>query len=134
MIAVDTSVAVAAFSSWHEAHGAALAVVQRGARLPLHAALESYSVLTRLPPPHRAAPALVEEYLALSFPHPFLTVPAGAGRRLLRAVAEGGLTGGAVYDALIGTAARHARATLVSRDRRAVAAYELVGATYELLA
>lgn len=50
MIAADTSVVVAAFASWHEGHESALVALARRPRLPGHVALESYSVLTRLPP------------------------------------------------------------------------------------
>ncbi len=63
MIAVDTSVVVAAFASWHEGHRSALAVLARHPRLPAHVAVESFSVLTRLPPPHRAPAVLVRDFL-----------------------------------------------------------------------
>ncbi|HEX2798109.1 MAG TPA: VapC toxin family PIN domain ribonuclease, partial [Thermoanaerobaculia bacterium] len=41
--------------------------------------------------------------------------------------------GGAVYDALVAETARHAGATLLTRDRRAIAVYEKIGVTYELV-
>jgi uncharacterized protein with PIN domain len=50
-MAVDTSVVVAAFASWHEAHAAAARVVADRPDLVAPAALEAYAVLTRLPPP-----------------------------------------------------------------------------------
>ena len=53
MIAVDTSVAVAAFGEWHELNARAVEVLDQGAALPAHALLETYSVLTGFPPPHR---------------------------------------------------------------------------------
>ena len=54
MIAVDTSVAVAAALPWHEAHTAARAAMPADAALLLgQVAVETYSVLTRLPPPQR---------------------------------------------------------------------------------
>jgi len=61
--ALDSSVVVAALASWHEHHDAALAAVQEalsseaGAIVPGHALVEAYSVLTRLPRPHRLRPA-----------------------------------------------------------------------------
>lgn len=55
MIAPDTSVLVAGFATWHEGHEAAVRALNRGVHLIAHAAVETYSVLTRLPPPHRIA-------------------------------------------------------------------------------
>ena len=133
MIAVDTSVVVAAFAAWHEAHDAALAALGRRPQLPAHAALESFSVITRLPPPHRAGAGLVAEFLTRWFPRPYLTLSGKAHRQLLGAAVESGIRGGAIYDALIAAAAREAGATLLSRDGRAAATYALVGASYELL-
>lgn len=42
MIALDTSVVVAAFASWHEDHAATLRSVSKGARLIGHVAGETY--------------------------------------------------------------------------------------------
>ncbi len=50
MIVADTSVLVAAPASWQESHAVARAALP-GARLVGHCAVETYSVLTRLPPP-----------------------------------------------------------------------------------
>jgi predicted nucleic acid-binding protein len=133
VIAVDTSVVVAAFASWHEGHAAALGALRRKVRLPAQVLIETYSVLTRLPPPHRAAAPLVESYLAERFPGAPLTLPGHAHRALLSAAASAGLAGGAIYDALIAATARHAAALLLTRDRRAVATYERIGVRYELV-
>jgi predicted nucleic acid-binding protein len=133
VIAVDTSVVVAAFASWHEGHSAAARVLSRHPRLVAHVALESFSVLTRLPPPHRAAPAIVGAFLDARFSGPVLTLPAKEHRRLLATAVALGLAGGAVYDALVAATARHAGALLFSRDRRAARTYEAVGAAYELV-
>ena len=56
MIALDTSVAVATFGAWHELHEVARAALTTDSRLTAHTALETYSVLTRLPEPFRADP------------------------------------------------------------------------------
>jgi hypothetical protein len=42
-------------------------------RLIAHAAIESYAVLTRLPPPHHAHPSIVHAFIAERFTEPFLT-------------------------------------------------------------
>ncbi len=49
MIAVDSSVAVAAFGDWHRLNDTARAVLDEDAVLPAHALLETYSVLTGFP-------------------------------------------------------------------------------------
>lgn len=134
MIAVDTSVVVAAFASWHEAHRAALAALARKPRIPAHVMAESYSVLTRLPPPHRAPAEVVVSFLVARFPGAPLVLPGTSYRALLRELVHLGFAGGAVYDALIGATARHAGAALLTRDRRAVLVYDALGVPYEFVA
>lgn len=133
MIAADTSVVVAAFASWHEGHEAAQRALRRGVRLPAQVLVESYSVLTRLPPPHRAAASVVESFLAERFPGAPLTLPGSEYRALLRAMAAAEVAGGAIYDALIAATAKHWAAPLLTRDRRAAAAYDKVGVRYEMM-
>jgi predicted nucleic acid-binding protein len=133
VIAVDTSVVVAGFASWHEGHGPAAAILAKGPRVPAHVLVESYSVLTRLPPPHRAPPDIVVAFLAQRFHQTPLTLGPRAWLRLLDKAVELGVTGGAVYDALIAASVRQAGATLFTRDRRATAVYEKMGVAYELV-
>ena len=133
MIAADTSVVVAGFASWHEAHAPARAALAKQPRIPAHVALESYSVLTRLPPPHRFAPRLAGELLATQFRDLMLTLPARQQQSLIAFAIEAGITGGAIYDALVAATAKHAGATLLTRDRRAIPTYELVGASFEFV-
>jgi hypothetical protein len=78
--AADTSVAVAAFASWHEQHAAARRVLDGGVRLIEHCALETFSVLTRLPPPHRSSGGLVRDFIRARFPQRFLRLSATAWR------------------------------------------------------
>jgi predicted nucleic acid-binding protein len=133
LIAVDSSVVVPAFASWHTAHLVAIAVVRRRPHLPAHAALESFSVITRLPPPQRSPPAVVAAFLKEHFEDRYLALSAAGHRQLLAEIAEAGIVGGAVYDALVAGIAMEAGATLVSRDVRAAATYEAIGVRYELL-
>lgn len=133
MIAVDTSVVVASFASWHEGHGAAAAVLARKPRVPGHVLVETYSVLTRLPPPHRAPADLVASFLAERFPAAPLTLPSGAFLDLIQRVSHAGLVGGSIYDAVIAATARHAGATLLTRDQRARPTYDLIGVRHELV-
>jgi predicted nucleic acid-binding protein len=134
VIAVDTSVVVAAFATWHEGHAVAVGALARGTRAPAPVLIETYSVLTRLPPPHRAPAGLVSSFLADRFPGVPLMLPARAHLRLIERAAAAGLTGGIVYDALIAATVLHARARLLTRDRRAVPTYEKLGIDYQLLA
>jgi predicted nucleic acid-binding protein len=133
VIAVDTSVVVAGFASWHEGHRLAAAVLAREPRVPAHVLVETYSVLTRLPPPHRAPSAIVTAFLARRFSQIPLTLPPRVWLEFLGQAAEIGVTGGGVYDVLVAATARHAGATLLTRDRRAVAVYERIGVSYELV-
>jgi predicted nucleic acid-binding protein len=124
MKAADTSVVIAAFASWHERHAAARRELDSGIRLIEHCALETYSVLTRLPPPHRAAGAVVREFLEARFPGPYLRLSARAFRDFVLALPDRAVTGGAAYDALVAAVAVAHQAELVTCDRRAVPVYE----------
>jgi len=125
--AADTSVVVAAFASWHENHEAARRELDRGIRLIEHCALESYSVLTRLPPPHRSPGPVVRDFIQARFPEPFLRLSAQAYRAFVLGLPEHDIAGGAAYDALIAATAAGCGADLVSCDRRATAVYESYG-------
>lgn len=134
MKAVDTSVVVAAFASWHEHHAIARKAMAGRPRLIAHAAVESYSVLTRLPPPHRAQPPIVHTFLTERFSDPLLTLSETGYQELLANVAANQILGGPTYDALIAFTAVEHDATLISLDRRAIATYEAIGTTVEQLA
>ena len=130
---LDTSTAVALVVEDHEAHGATLDAV-RGRRLGLagHAWFETYSVLTRLPAGLRRSPADALRLLARNFPASgFLGEAEAAG--LGGELAGLGISGGAVYDALVGAAARQHRLPLVSGDARARPVYEALGVDVELI-
>lgn len=130
---VDTSVAVALVVADHEHHAATFAALaERRLGLAGHAAFETFSVLTRFPPPTRRTPAAVDRLLAANFPATrFLS--AAAADALLRRLPPLGIAGGSVYDALIGAAASEHEVTLVTRDRRALATYRALDVAVELL-
>jgi predicted nucleic acid-binding protein len=133
MKAVDSSVVVAAFATWHEHHALARAAMSNRPRLVAHAAVESYSVLTRLPPPHRANPSIVHAFITQRFTEPYLTLSEAGYQELLATVAARQILGGPAYDALIAFTAAEHQATLLSLDQRAAAIYEAIGATVERL-
>ena len=133
MRAADTSLAVAAFASWHEKHELARAELDQGLRLIDHCALESYSVLTRLPPPHRAPGIVVRDFLAARFGGPLLRLGAADYRNFVLGLPEREVSGGAAYDALVAATAAAHRAELVTCDRRAVSVYERYGVRIRIL-
>ena len=134
MIAVDTSVAIAAFASWHESHPQAVRIVRERPALPAPCALELYAVLTRLPPPHRARGAIVRDYLGQAFPGTPLTLPDDRHSRIVHELVAMGITGGASYDAVIAMIAAHHGCQLVTLDLRARATYDRVGVAVQMLA
>jgi predicted nucleic acid-binding protein len=130
---VDTSIAVALTVADHEHHETTFqALSKRRLGLAGHAAFETFSVLTRLPPPARRTPATVARLLAAEFPHSrFLSVKGAAW--LLCELHELGIAGGAVYDALVGASARQHDMTLATRDRRAIETYRALDVRLELV-
>lgn len=131
--AVDTSVAVAALDESHAAHAECRrAVMGRRPALAGHAAFESYSVLTRLHGPLRIAAPTATEALAVAFPDR-CWLAARQQAHLLARLGAVGVTGGAVYDALVGEAARQDGRVLLTRDLRATRTYDLLGVRYELV-
>ena len=133
MKAADTSLVVAAFASWHETHEAARRALDGGLRLIEHCALETYSVLTRLPSPHRTSGEVVRDFLAARFPGPLLRLTEPAYTDLVLGLPGHGVSGGAAYDALVAATAAGCGAILVSCDRRALKVYERYGVRTQLL-
>ncbi|MDO8391161.1 MAG: PIN domain-containing protein [Actinomycetota bacterium] len=131
--AADSSVLVAAFATWHEQHDVARRAVGAGVSAVAHVLVETYSVLTRLPEPHRAAPAMARDFLIAAIKGDPLQLDVAAAKELPGRLHECGVAGGATFDGLIAlTAAAHG-ATLVSLDRRAADTYRRCGVRFELL-
>lgn len=130
---IDSSVAIAGFASWHEHHQAAAEALAAGPLIVAHAAVETYSVLTRLPEPHRAEPRIVDGYISGTFnsAKPGLTPERQSG--LVGELAAVGVSGGAVYDAIVALSAGEFNLVLLSLDRRAAKTYRALDAEFELL-
>jgi predicted nucleic acid-binding protein len=132
-VLVDTSVAVALLVSDHEHHTATFAALaDRHLGLAGHAAFETFSVLTRLPPPARRTPASAHRLLTTNFPGTKFLSPESASA-LLTELAAQGIAGGSVYDALVGATAAEHHLTLATRDRRAIPTYRNLNITLEIL-
>lgn len=127
----DSSVLVAAFGPWHERHAAAESALRAVSELTAHAELEAYSVLTRLPDPHRAPADVAAAYLRERCPGRRLVLAAASRRRLVGRLAEARLTGGWVYDALIAATAAEHRLELLTCDARAEHTYRRLGVRYQ---
>jgi toxin FitB len=127
-LGLDTSVAIALLVQTHREH-TAIVHWWAGREIALcgHAVAETYSVLTRLPGDLRLAPADAARLIAERFADPLILGPKVA-KRLPDVLSGLGIAGGAVYDALIALAALEHDASLATRDVRAKATYELVGA------
>jgi predicted nucleic acid-binding protein len=135
VIVADTSVAVAAALPWHEAHPVARsALTGEKTRVIAQVAIETYSVLTRLPPPQRVPAAVARDYLVEMFELPPIVLAAEEYEGLLDLAVAAQIGGGAVYDAIVAASARALDATLLTLDRRAAPTYQRVGAAFTLLA
>src|SRR5512144_1236278 len=115
----DTSCMVAALCSWHEHHERAARELERrlerGEMLVVAAPslVETYAVLTRLPPPHRLSPADSFALVEANFTGDAVetvALDAEAYVRLLRAAPGHGTAGGRVYDSVIVACAVAAKA------------------------
>lgn len=131
--AVDTSVAVAALDAAHAAHEPCRRAVQlRRPGLAGHAAFETFSVLTRLPGRLSIDAPTAADLVHRVFPLVYWLAPEAA-HQLLARIGVVGLRGGAVYDALVGEAARVHGCVLLTRDMRAQRTYDLLGVHYEMV-
>lgn len=116
----DTSVLVAAVSSWHENHDRTYAEIELRERgneqlvIAAHSLAETYAVLTRLPAPYRLraadAVALIERNWS-DAPTVHLTGPETWGA--LQEAQRRFMVGGQTYDVLIAVAALKARASTI---------------------
>ena len=131
--AADTSVAVAALDRVHAAHAACAAVV-RSIRPGLagHAAWETFSVLTRMPGQLAVDAPTAADVITRTFPTVYWLAPDSA-QTLYARLGTIGLIGGAVYDALVGEAARTNGCRLLTRDLRARRTYELLGVPHQFI-
>ena len=122
----DTSVLVPALLAWHPDHDACRSALRSVTKVPAQVLVECYSVLTRLPAPHRVAPADAGSLID-ALPFAPVSLPAGRHAALVPECARLGVRGGAVYDALIARTSTHHGLELLTRDRRAGTTYDQVG-------
>ncbi len=111
-----------------EVDGAAAFKATRGLRLGLagHAWYETFSVLTRLPADQRRSPHEVVRAMRRAFPETRFLGPQAAASLSLE-LADLGISGGSVYDALVAATAKEHDRPLLTGDRRARATYDALG-------
>ncbi|MFT4215036.1 MAG: PIN domain-containing protein [Microbacterium sp.] len=124
---LDTSAALALLDEDHPLSTPVRALCH-GLTLGLsgHARTETYSVLTRLPGSDRLSPQSAAHAIGREFPLSVALSPA-ASLAAVETLAAAGIAGGAVYDGLVGLAAREAGIPLLSCDRRALSTYAVLG-------
>ena len=129
----DTNCMVAALCAWHEHHGRAAGEIRRrltaGESMVLAAPtlIETYSVLTRLPPPHRLSPrdalALLDAYF-LTADRESVALTVDDYRQIVLNAPARGIAGGRVYDAVVVACARAANVstllTFIEREFQAL--------------
>lgn len=131
---LDTSVAIPALVENHPAHASCVsATAGRDVVLATHSALETYSVLTRLPGDARLVPGDAARLLGARFGSP-IPLPLDRAIGLVDELARLGIAAGATYDALIGLTAASDGRVLLTRDRRAAATYSRLGVAHTFVA
>lgn len=117
----------------HDAHAPCRRVlVELRPALAGHATFETYSVLTRLPPPLRLSAMQAALALGGAFPDNCWLAPGATGDLRVR-IGELGIVGGSVYDALVGHAAACNNRILLTRDRRAERTYRALDVAYQFV-
>ncbi len=121
VLALDASVIIAALQSWHVRHSAARASLDEALGsgdeivVPSRVLVECFSVMTRMPVPHRLDPSDARRVLegTLEGSVRLVDLPPRRYWRFLRDVAGRVISGGAVYDAEIVECSRLAGATRI---------------------
>ncbi len=115
-VLLDTNCLIAAAITQHEHHRATVADLSRRRAaghvfvLAAHGLVEACAVLTRLPPPHRLAPADALTVLDRNWSKAeTIALTAAETWRTLSDLAEMGIAGGRIYDGCIAAAARKAK-------------------------
>jgi predicted nucleic acid-binding protein len=131
--AADSSIAIAALLDGHPAHDDAADALATCKTTIAHGAIETYSVLTRLPPPNQADATTTAELLAERLPSTFAALSSSEHSKAAKRLAGAGVRGGATYDGLIAFTALEHDLELITRDKRAERTYRALGVPYQLL-
>ena len=117
---LDTSCLLPLVAEWHDRHEQTTkdyrARLHRGETpvIPIHAFLECYSVLTRLPHPVKTTPEAAAEVLTKYFADVEIAgLESKTGWFVIRSSASLGVAGGRIYDAVIAAAVVGAGASVL---------------------
>jgi predicted nucleic acid-binding protein len=130
--AADSSVTIAALLNDHPAHDAAADALALCDTTIAHVAIETYSVLTRLPGPDRVDATIAATVLDKRLAATYATLDADAYASAPARLAAAGVSGGAIYDGLIALTALEHDLELITRDRRAERTYRALNVSYKL--
>lgn len=127
MIAVDSSLVIAALSPWHESHEISAQYCSQDAFVPAHCLIESYSVLTRMPELMRISGKVAAEVLTLKWGLRQLVLSEESHVNMLTDLARAGVVGGSTHDGLVALTAKHHGCSIISLDHRAERTYQRLG-------
>ena len=134
MTVVDTSVVVAAITASDSVVLSRCRAALDASSAPVaHVLIESFSVLTRLPPPWRLRPDAAHAFLSSAFPDPPIALSSRGYWFVIGTMAGEESAGGKVYDAVVARTAFEAGQVLLTRDVRAAQTYGLMEAEFVLL-
>jgi predicted nucleic acid-binding protein len=129
----DSSITIAALVADHEARDLAEDALKQCGTTIAHVAIETYSVLTRLPPPRRLVSADAAAIIDARLPSTYATLDATTHTQAPTRLAAAGISGGATYDGLIALTALEHDLELITRDKRAERTYRALNVPYQLL-
>jgi predicted nucleic acid-binding protein len=132
-VTADTSLVVAALSTWHTRHDAAAEALEGIIALPAHVLTEAYAVLTRLPAGLAVEPDTAAAVLSSRFDAKPLQLTAADRRTMLATLSAVGIGAGATYDGLVALEARAHGHVLLTRDARAQDTYRRLGVAFQVV-
>jgi hypothetical protein len=101
--------------------------------VPAHVAIESYSVLTRLPGGLAVPARTAASVLARRFSDEPLQLRKGDRASLVEVLAAAGVSGGASYDGLVALEASAHGCTMLTLDQRAQSTYQRLGVPFRVI-
>ncbi len=133
MIAVDSSLVIAALSPWHESREIAAQYCRDDAYVPAHCLIESYSVLTRMPQPLQISGKVAAKALTLQWDLRKLVLSEESHASMLSDFAQAGVVGGSTYDGPVALTVRAFECSLFPLDRRAERTYRRLGVDHTII-
>jgi predicted nucleic acid-binding protein len=129
----DSSITIAALVADHEARDLAEDALKQCTTTIAHVAIETYSVLTRFPPPRRLTSADAAALIHARLPATYAALDASKYAKAPARLATAAVSGGATYDGLIALTALEHELELLTRDGRAERTYRALDVPYRLL-